>query len=156
MNLIQKYKTKRAVDRAEKKEERDYWKEKRATIRKESEGKARIKGNTKRLERIKQEEKDRAERKFSAGVEKRKPTRTIKKVAKTTGTAAKKKAVNYVKKQHEINQNAAKRNTANGVSKKKNAQKKTVKSAKKKAAKKTQTAKKQYKAPNMKPPSFNF
>ena len=37
MTLIQKYRTKRAVDRAEKKEKKEYWKEKRDTIRKEAE-----------------------------------------------------------------------------------------------------------------------
>lgn len=156
MTLIQKYRTKRAVDRAEKKEKKEYWKEKRDTIRKEAEGHAKIKGYTERLERIKQEEKTRAERKYCGEVERRSPTKTVKKVGKKAWTAAKKKAVNYVKKQHEINQNAAKKKTQQGVLKKKYAQKKTVKSAKKKAVKKTQTAKKQYKAPNLKPPKFNF
>ena len=37
MTLIQKYRTKRAVARAEKKEKKEYWKEKRDTIRKEAE-----------------------------------------------------------------------------------------------------------------------
>lgn len=105
MNIIQKYKTKREIDRTEKKKEKEFWKEKRATIRKEAEGKARIKGNTERQERIKLQEKERAERKFSVGVKKRSASKTLKKA----GAAAKKGAVNYCKKQHEINQNEAKK-----------------------------------------------